>query len=191
MSYKCFEVSIENKIAHIVLNRPEKRNSMIPEFWDELPAIIRELDKDSAARVIVLSSTGPHFTSGLDTSVFGSSIESHDNPETLEKLNRQRSAKLYDTIHYMQQTFTCLEECRVPVLAAIQGGSIGGGVDLITACDMRYMTTDGFLTIFEIFFQSVCCRMKSDIIPGDFILFEQTNFKALRGGTKCVILKSG
>ena len=150
MKYSCFEVSIENNIAHVVLNRPEKRNSMIPEFWDELPAIIRELDKDSAARVIALSSTGPHFTSGLDTSVFGSSIESHDNPETLEKLNRQRSAKLYDTIHYMQQTFTCLEECRVPVLAAIQGGSIGGGVDLITACDMRYMTADGFLTIFEI-----------------------------------------
>jgi enoyl-CoA hydratase len=150
LKYSCFDVSIENNIAHIVLNRPEKRNSMIPEFWDELPKIIRQLDENSAARVIVLSSTGPHFTSGLDTAVFGSSIESHDNPETLEKLNRQRSAKLYGTIHYMQQTFTCLEECRVPVLAAIQGGAIGGGVDLITACDMRYMTEDGFLTIFEI-----------------------------------------
>ena len=150
MSFKCFDVSIENDIAHIILVRPEKRNSMIPEFWDELPAIINDLDKNSSARVIVLSSTGPHFTSGLDTSVFGSSIENSDNPDTLEKLNRQRGAKLYDTIKYMQQTFTCLEECRVPVLAAIQGGAIGGGVDLITACDLRYMTEDGFLSIFEI-----------------------------------------
>jgi enoyl-CoA hydratase len=141
---------VEENIAHIVLNRPDKRNSMIPEFWDELPAIIKDLDDHARARVIVLSATGPHFTSGLDTAVFGSTIENSDNPETLEKLNRQRSAKFYDTVKYMQQTFSCLENCRVPVLAAIQGGAIGGGVDLITACDMRYMTADGFLTIFEI-----------------------------------------
>ncbi len=150
MNYQCFAVSIVNRIAHVVLNRPEKRNSMIPEFWDELPLIIRQLDQQAEARVIVLSSTGPHFTSGLDTSVFGSSIKKSDDPESLEMLNRQRSARLYDTIRYMQQTFTCLEECRVPVLAAIQGEAIGGGVDLITACDMRYMAEDAFLTIFEI-----------------------------------------
>lgn len=150
MSYSCFKVTLENDIAHIVLNRPEKRNSMIPEFWDELPAIIEDIDLHSRARVIVLSSTGPHFTSGLDTSVFGSSIENSDDSDTMEKLKRQRSAKLYDTIKYMQHTFSCLEACRIPVLAAIQGGAIGGGVDLITACDMRYMTEDAFLTIFEI-----------------------------------------
>lgn len=150
MSYKCFEVSVENKIAHIVLNRPEKRNSMIPEFWDELPQIVRELDANAEARVIVLSSTGPHFTSGIDTAVFGSSNDSSEDPALAEKQKRVHGAKLYDTINYLQQTFTCLEECRVPVLAAIQGGVIGGGVDLITACDMRYMTADSFLTIFEI-----------------------------------------
>lgn len=150
MSYKCFDLSIKNKIAHIVLNRPEKRNSMIPEFWDELPAIVRELDANAEARVIVLSSTGPHFTSGIDTSVFDKSDEHSDDPAAQELQQRVHGAKLYDTINYLQQTFTCLEECRVPVLAAIQGGVIGGGVDLITACDMRYMTADSFLTIFEI-----------------------------------------
>ena len=69
MNSTCFKVSIENNIAHVVLNRPEKRNSMIPEFWDELPKIIHKIDEESLARVIVISSTGPHFTAGIDTSV--------------------------------------------------------------------------------------------------------------------------
>jgi len=150
MNYSCFDVSIANDVAHIVLNRPDKRNSMIHEFWDELPTIVQNIDQNSTARVIVLSSTGPHFTSGLDTSIFGSSVESSDNPEDVEKSKRQRSAKLYDTIKHMQKSFTCLEQCRIPVIAAIQGGAIGGGVDLVTACDLRYMTEDGFLSIYEI-----------------------------------------
>ena len=150
MNYSCFDVSIANDVAHIVLNRPDKRNSMIHEFWDELPTIVQSIDQNSTARVIVLSSTGPHFTSGLDTSIFGNSVENSDNPEDVEKSKRQRSAKLYDTIKHMQKSFTCLEQCRIPVIAAIQGGAIGGGVDLVTACDLRYMTKDGFLSIYEI-----------------------------------------
>jgi enoyl-CoA hydratase len=146
----CFEVTIKNNIAHIVLNRPEKRNAMIPEFWDDLPKIVNQIDRESLARVIVISSTGPHFTAGIDTSVFGSSNETATDPASQAKLNLIKGAKLYDTVQYLQQTFSCLDECRIPVLAAIQGGAIGGGVDLITACDMRYMTADAFLTIFEI-----------------------------------------
>ena len=150
MSYKCFEVTIKNNIAHIVLNRPKKRNSMIHEFWDELPLIVKEIDSNSKARVIVLSSTGPHFTAGLDLSVFGSSIKTSTDADAQEKLQRQEGARFFDTIKYMQEAFSCLDNCRLPVLAAIQGGAFGGGVDLITACDMRYMTADGFITIYEI-----------------------------------------
>ncbi|MDG2420587.1 MAG: enoyl-CoA hydratase-related protein [Gammaproteobacteria bacterium] len=150
MNSTCFNLVIEDNIAQLILNRPEKRNSMIPEFWDELPQIIRKIDQESLARVIVISSTGPHFTSGIDTSVFGSSTEISTDPKKQQELDRVGGAKLYDTVKYLQQTFSCLEECRVPVLVAIQGGAIGGGVDLITACDMRYMTEDAFLTIFEI-----------------------------------------
>ena len=150
MDSTCFSLTIENNIAHLTLNRPEKRNSMIPEFWDELPQIIRRIDQESLARVIVISSTGPHFTSGIDISVFASSKKETVAREKQQKLNRVDGAKLYDTVQYLQQTFSCLEECRIPVLVAIQGGAIGGGVDLITACDMRYMTEDAFLSIFEI-----------------------------------------
>lgn len=150
MTYTCFDVLIADHIAHIQLNRPERRNSMIPEFWDELPTIIDDIEKSGEARVIVISSSGPHFTSGLDTSVFGSTIANKDESLSAEKQQRLKGIKLYETIAVMQETFNCLERCRIPVLAAIQGGAIGGGVDLITACDLRYMSSDSFITIFEI-----------------------------------------
>lgn len=150
MTYSCFDLTTENHIAHIVLKRPERRNSMIPEFWDELPKVIKQIEDSAQARVIVISSTGPHFTSGLDTSVFGSSIQNKDESMDPDKLARIKGIKFYETVQHMQKTFSCLEDCRLPVLVAIQGGAIGGGVDLITACDMRYMTKDAFLTIFEV-----------------------------------------
>ncbi len=150
MESKCFDVSIENNIAHIVLSRPEKRNAMVPEFWDDLPRIVRQIDDESLARVIVVSSTGPHFSAGMDTSVFGSNVSTAEDPEIRARENRLHGAKFLDTVKHLQETFSCLDNCRIPVLAAIQGGAIGGAVDLITACDMRYMTEDAFLTIFEI-----------------------------------------
>lgn len=151
MSYSCFEISIENQIAHITLNRPDKRNSMVPEFWDELPAAIKDIDNNAKARVIVISSTGPHFSSGLDTSVFGSGTAAQgEDAAAIARSKRQHGAKFYNNVRMMQDSFSALENCRIPVLAAIQGGAIGGAVDLITACDMRYMTADAFLTIYEI-----------------------------------------
>ena len=149
MSYQCFDVTITDKIAHVVLNRPDKRNSMSPAFWDELPEIIEDIDRHSRARVIVISSTGPHFSSGLDISMFSdASITPGADAQRQERL--QHGARFYDTVLRMQKSFNVLESCRIPVLAAIQGGAIGGGVDLATACDMRYATEDAFFTVFEI-----------------------------------------
>jgi enoyl-CoA hydratase len=148
MTYECFEVNIENGIAHVVLSRPEKRNSMNPAFWKELPEIITDIDYESRARVIVLSSTGPHFSSGLDVSSFqGVAQPAGDADQRTRRL--QAGTAFYDNVLHMQDAFNCIERCRVPVLAAIQGGCIGGGVDLISACDMRYATEDAFVTIFE------------------------------------------
>lgn len=152
MSYECFEVQIADNVAHIILNRPDKRNSMAPAFWDELPAIIQDIDHNSRARAIVISSTGPHFSSGLDVSMFSSSAVAGEKPEDADAKKRarlQKGASFMNTVKIMQDSFTAIENCRLPVLAAIQGGCIGGGVDLITACDMRYATDDSFLTIFE------------------------------------------
>ena len=141
---ECFTVEVDGRVGHIQLNRPEKRNSMIRSFWRDLPKIVQELDEDGAVRAIVVSSTGPHFTSGMDVSVFAGSGEA---PSKMDR--RRHGARFYENVLHLQKSFNAFEECRVPVLAAIQGGCIGGGVDLATACDMRYATQDAFFTIFE------------------------------------------
>ena len=146
MTYSCFDVGIDNQIAHITLNRPDKRNSMNPPLGGTTE-IVREIDEGSLARVIVISSTGPHFSSGLDTTAFASSPSSNSSDESM--LAKQAPSAFYDHARHMQDSFTILETCRVPVLVAIQGGCIGGGVDLVTACDIRYASADAYFTIFE------------------------------------------
>jgi enoyl-CoA hydratase/carnithine racemase len=123
---------------------------MIPDFWDELPRIIRDLDDNARARAIVISSTGPHFSSGLDISAFSAGGDGGGADAAAQRrARRQRGASFYSNVSRMQESFSALEKCRIPILAAIQGGCIGGAVDLVTACDMRYATEDAFLTIFE------------------------------------------
>ncbi len=144
MSFKSLKVSIENHIAHVVLNRPNELNSMNTDFWTELPRAIAEIDQQANARVIVLSSTGKHFSAGMDLAVFTSpnSIPMSGDPARMaENLRR--------AVLQLQQAFNILEEVRIPVLAAIHGGCIGGAVDMISACDSRYCTEDTFFTIKE------------------------------------------
>ncbi len=147
MGYTCFDVTESDHIAHVVMNRPDSFNSMTVEFWQELPAIINEISDRGAARAIVLSSTGKHFTAGMDLGVF-----TNDNALTGDaevEVGRAR-ANLRMTVLHLQESFTALEKARMPVLAAVQGGCIGGGIDMVTAADMRYATQDAFFTIQEI-----------------------------------------
>lgn len=144
MNYDCFDVDVQNHVAHVRLSRPDKRNSMNASFWNELPLLTKKLDSDGEVRVIVISSTGPHFSSGMDVSVFGGVASKTDKLHEL-----QRPARFRDTILRLQESFSCLEHARIPVLVAIQGGCIGAGVDLVSACDMRYATRDSFFTIYE------------------------------------------
>ena len=151
MSYESFSVDIQDRVAHIVLTRPEKRNSMIPAFWRELPEIVADIDGNAKARAIVISSTGPHFTAGLDLEAFGGSGDEATQDDAALRAQRIRhGATFYDNTSRLQRSFNCLEECRIPVLVAVQGGCIGGGVDMVSACDMRYATEDAYFTIFEI-----------------------------------------
>jgi enoyl-CoA hydratase len=144
VAYTCFEVEIEGSVAHLRMSRPQALNSLCREFWSELPEIVGRLDEQGGVRVIVLSSTGRHFSAGLDLALLESVLASQD-----AELARAR-AGLRSLVLELQQSLSCLEKARMPVIAAVQGGCIGGGVDLISACDMRYCTADAFFCIQEI-----------------------------------------
>jgi enoyl-CoA hydratase len=144
--WNCFDVSIEAGVAHIRMTRPEAMNTMNKDFWRELPAIVKDIDDNARARAIVISSTGKHFCAGMDLSVFanvgdrdGAPVDRHVAGESFRR-----------HVHHLQDTFSCLDEARMPVIAAIHGGCIGGAVDFTSACDIRYCTEDAFFTIMEI-----------------------------------------
>lgn len=143
MSYHCFELEVKEGVAHLRLNRAEEFNSMIPQFWQELPVALADLDGSEGTRVIVISSAGKHFSSGMDLSVFKDS----QSLNTKTAVDRERLRRL---VLKLQNCFSCLERSRVPVIAAIQGACIGAAVDMITACDMRYATSSAYFCIQEI-----------------------------------------
>lgn len=135
----CFDIQIADGIAHLIFNRPDQSNSMTAEFWRELPAVVRDIDGGAKARVMVISSAGKHFSSGMDISVFAE----------FGAAGKPDRARLRQTIRSLQDSFNAIAEARLPVLAAIQGACIGGAVDLIAACDCRYATADAYFVIQE------------------------------------------
>lgn len=142
----CFSLTTEGpqgQIAHLVLNRPEAMNTMNPSFWRQLHDILTRLHAEGTARALVISSTGKHFSAGMDLQTFGNAISMDDR-------SAEGRSAIYDLLTDMQHTFTLLEELRIPVIAAIQGGCIGGAVDMVTACCMRYASADAFFCIQEI-----------------------------------------
>ena len=141
---KAFTVSIDdNHVVEILLNRPEAINSMNTDFWNELPAIIDALDSKAVARVIILSSKGKHFTAGMDLEVL-SNMGGNPDDEPARRAEQTRR-----WILSLQNTFTQLEAARMPIISAIQGACIGGGVDMVCATDMRFCTANAYFNIKE------------------------------------------
>ncbi|MFN3592200.1 MAG: crotonase/enoyl-CoA hydratase family protein [Thermaurantiacus sp.] len=144
VAYESFTFEVADGVAHIQLCRPEALNTMHAAFWREVPEVFAEIDADPTVRAVVISSTGRHFTAGLDLNWAGSTLgDRHPDPGRAREQFRRH-------VKYMQEPFNAVDRCRVPVIAAVHGGCIGGGVDFITACDIRLGSADCFFTIQEV-----------------------------------------
>ena len=144
--FKAFTVETNDRVATVTLTGPGKGNAMGPDFWAELPVIFAELDDDPAVLAVVLAGAGKHFSFGLDLVAMGSLFA----PLLADKnaLAGPRTAFLNE-VRRMQAAVTAVADCRKPVVAAIQGWCIGGGVDLIAAADIRYASADARFSIRE------------------------------------------
>ena len=145
MSYEHFKYTLEDKVAYVAINRPDKVNALNEKAWQELKAIFEHIDQEPEARVVVLSGEGKLFCAGIDLQM----LMSVKNVENIECAGR-RSEQIIKFIKDLQSCINAIEKCSKPVLAAIHGGCIGGGVDIVAACDMRYCTDDAYFTIKEI-----------------------------------------
>ena len=148
MSYSCFKYELKDHVAHISMCRGDAFNSMTKAFWSELPELVDKISDEGKARVIVLSAQGKHFCAGMDLANFKSDGD-FLSTDTKKITQGRRSEAQFRVTRDLQYSISCLEKSRIPVIAAIQGACIGAGVDLITACDIRYASNDAFFCIQE------------------------------------------
>lgn len=139
----CFSLGTTDLVAHLVLNRPAELNTMNPTFWRELDEALTKIHAEGTARALVISSTGKHFSAGMSLETFAGAISMDDQTP-------EGRAAIFDVLMDIQATFTKIETLRIPVICAIQGGCIGGAVDMVTAACIRYATADAFFCIQEI-----------------------------------------
>jgi enoyl-CoA hydratase/carnithine racemase len=135
-----FKIEKDRHVAWVILNRPEQRNTMTMEFFEELTRLFRELDCDPEVRVVVIKAEGKSFTAGLDL-VSAQELLGDGTTSFRDWLRRK--------ISELQASISAVEECRKPVIAAIHGHCVGGGVDLTSACDIRIASGDAIFSIRE------------------------------------------
>ncbi|XP_053257836.1 delta(3,5)-Delta(2,4)-dienoyl-CoA isomerase, mitochondrial [Podarcis raffonei] len=136
---------VKDKVLHVELNRPEKRNAMNAAFWREMVECFNKIAQDSECHVVVVSGAGKMFTSGIDLMEMGSTFLMIPGDDTARK-----AWNIRQKIREYQETFTVLEKCPKPVIVAVHGGCIGGGMNLISACDIRYCTQDAWFQVKEV-----------------------------------------
>ncbi|KAL3337441.1 hypothetical protein AABB24_029876 [Solanum stoloniferum] len=144
-SLKLIQKSPNSLVYYLYLNRPTHLNALSRDFFTEFPKAISSLDQNPNVAVIILAGSGKHFCSGVDFHTLADVFkETHaaDCARSVERLRRH--------IKFMQEAITALECCRKPMIATVHGACIGGAIDLITACDIRYCSSDAFFSIKEV-----------------------------------------
>ncbi len=143
--WNAFTVDTADHVAQVTLIGPGKGNAMGRDFWRELPLIFAELDNDPDVRAVVLAATGKHFSFGLDLAEMGGDFL----PLMADRALAGPRSRFHTMVKSMQASVTAVAESRTPVIAAIQGWCIGGGVDLIAAADIRYASADAKFSVRE------------------------------------------
>lgn len=133
-----------NGVAHLMLNRPERMNTMAPPFFPAVRDTVEALNAEGRTRVLVISSTGKHFSAGMALDVFAGGMSMLDTRDARHRLAFQ------DGLRQLMRCFDAIENARFPVIAAVQGGCIGGALDLAAACDLRVCSADAFFSVQEI-----------------------------------------
>ena len=146
--YKSFTLEISDHVANLILSRPDELNTMSRDFWVELGEVTEEINMNSEVRALVMSSTGKHFCAGMDLTAFSNGVD--NIPEDKKPDHARIGEAVYRVAKELQGYISSLENIRVPVIAAIHGGCVGGAVDLVTACDIRLASVDAFFCIQEI-----------------------------------------
>ena len=131
--YTTLAVQLEEHVAWVALNRPEKANAMNEPMWAEIQTCFEWLDTEPSVRVVVLCGEGRHFCAGIDLAMFAGLGQGAEGVEKSRFIEQFRGVILR-----LQGNLTAIERCRKPVIAAIQGSCVGGGVDIVSACDMRF-----------------------------------------------------
>lgn len=132
-------------IAELVLNRPERMNTMSPAFFPAVRDAVQKLSDEGLTRVLVVRSTGKHFSAGMALDVFGGG-----NFDALHAASARSRLAFVDKLRRLMACFDAIDQARFPVICAVQGGCIGGGLDLASACDIRLCTEDAFFCLQEI-----------------------------------------
>ena len=144
MTNDFFQLDTQGPVAHLQLNRPERMNTMAPAFFPALRDAVSALNDSGQTRVLLISSTGKHFSAGMALDVFAGDNAMLDTRTARGRLSFQ------DSLRRLMACFDVLDEARFPVICAVQGGCIGGALDLAAACDIRLCTADAFFSAQEI-----------------------------------------
>ena len=144
-AYTFYTVEKKPPLARVFLNRPEKKNAMHPPAWKEIVPIFDDLSKDKEIRAIIIAGKGPCFTAGIDLMGMVSEV-----PELLDQGQKGGiKSQLVQKILTLQDSMSCIEWCRKPVIAAIHGYCIGAGLDMASACDIRICSKDAVFCLKE------------------------------------------